>query len=39
MRKVWGASDVGQFFVTGPTDVATKPIISIAELVARMCLY
>ena len=25
MKKAWGASDVGQFFVTGPTDVATKP--------------
>ena len=25
MKKVWGASGVGQFFVTGPTDVATKP--------------
>ena len=25
MKKVWGASNVGQFFVTGPTDVATKP--------------
>ena len=25
MKKVWGASDVGQFFVTGPLDVASKP--------------
>ena len=25
MQKVWGTSDVGRFFVTGPTDVATKP--------------
>ena len=25
MKKVSGAIDVGQFFVTGPTDVATKP--------------
>ena len=24
MKKAWGASDVGQFFVNGPTDVATK---------------
>ena len=24
MNKIWGASDVGQFFVTEPTDVATK---------------
>ena len=25
MKKAWGMSDVGRFFVTGPTDVATKP--------------
>ena len=25
MKKTWGASGVGQFFVTGPTDVASKP--------------
>ena len=25
VKKAWGVSDVGQFFVTGPTDVATKP--------------
>ena len=25
MKKTWGTSEVGQFFVTGPTDVATKP--------------
>ena len=25
MKKPWGTSDVGQFFVTGPKDVATKP--------------
>ena len=25
MKKVCGASDAGRFFVTGPTDVATKP--------------
>ena len=24
-KKAWGTSDVGRFFVTGPTDVATKP--------------
>ena len=24
MKKAWGTSDVGQFFVTGPTHVATK---------------
>ena len=25
MKRAWGTSDVGRFFVTGPTDVATKP--------------
>ena len=25
MKKAWGTCDVGQFFVTGPTDAATKP--------------
>ena len=25
MKRAWGRSDVGQFFVTGPTDVANKP--------------
>ena len=25
MKRAWETSDVGQFFVTGPTDVATKP--------------
>ena len=25
MKKAWGTSDVGHFFVSGPTDVATKP--------------
>ena len=24
MKRAWGRSDVGRFFVTGPTDVATK---------------
>ena len=24
MKRAWGTSDVGRFFVTGPTDVATK---------------
>ena len=24
MKRAWGASDVGRFFMTGPTDVATK---------------
>ena len=26
MKKVWGANEVGQFFVTGATDAAGKPI-------------
>ena len=26
MKKVWGANEMGQFFVTGATDVAGKPI-------------
>ena len=25
MKKAWGMSDVGRYFVTGPTDIATKP--------------
>ena len=25
MKKVWGANEVGQFFVTGATDAAGKP--------------
>ena len=25
LKKVWGTSDVGRFFVTEPTEVATKP--------------
>ena len=25
MKRAWGTSDVGRFFVTGPTDFATKP--------------
>ena len=25
MKRAWGTSDFGRFFVTGPTDVATKP--------------
>ena len=33
MKKVWGASVVGQFFVTGPTDVATKP----SHFYCRIC--
>ena len=35
MKRAWETSDVGQFFVTGPTDVATNPVISTAEFVAR----
>ena len=37
MKKAWGMSDVGRFFVTGPTEVATKPNHFFAELVARTC--
>ena len=33
MKKSWGKSDVGWFFVTGPTDVATKP----SHLFCRIC--
>ena len=33
MRKAWGASDVGQFFVTGPTDLATK----LSHFYCRIC--
>ena len=25
MKRAWGTGDVGRFFVTGPTDAATKP--------------
>ena len=37
MKRAWGTSDVGQFFVTGPTDVATKPSHFFAEFVVRTC--
>ena len=33
MKKTWGTSDVGRFFVTGPTDVATKP----SHFYCRVC--
>ena len=33
MKKAWGMSDVGRFFVTGPTDVATKP----SHFCCRIC--
>ena len=33
MRKVWGMSDVWRFFVTGPTDVATK----LSHFYCRIC--
>ena len=38
MKKVWGASDVGKFFVTGPNFVATKTVIFVAEFVAKTSL-
>ena len=33
MKKVWGASEVGQFFVTGSTDAAGKP----SHFYCRVC--
>ena len=33
MKRAWGTSDVGQFFVTGPTDVATQP----SQFYCRIC--
>ena len=33
MKRAWGTSDVGLFFVTGPTDVATKP----SHFFCRIC--
>ena len=33
VKKAWGTSDVGRFFVTGPTDVATKP----SHFYCRIC--
>ena len=33
MKRAWGTSDVGQFFVTGPTDIATKP----SHFYCRIC--
>ena len=37
MKKTWEISDVERFFVTAPTDVATKPSF-FADFVARTCL-
>ena len=33
MKRAWGTSDVGRFFVTGRTDVATKP----SHFYCRIC--
>ena len=33
MKRAWGTSDVGRFFVTRPTDVATKP----SHFYCRIC--
>ena len=33
MKRAWGTGDVGQFFVTGPTDEATKP----SHFYCRIC--
>ena len=34
MKRAWGSSDVGRFFVSGATDVATKP----SHFYCRICL-
>ena len=33
MKRAWGAGEVGRFFVTGPTDAATKP----SHFYCRIC--
>ena len=33
MKRAWGTGDVGRFFVTGPTDAATKP----SHFYCRIC--
>ena len=33
MKKVWGASELGRFFVTGPTDASGKP----SHFYCRLC--
>ena len=33
MKKAWGTSDVGRFFVTGPTDIVTEP----SHFYCRIC--
>ena len=33
MKRAWGTSDVGRFFVSGPRDVATKP----SQFYCRIC--
>ena len=33
MKQAWGTSDAGRFFLTGPTDVATKP----SHFYCRIC--
>ena len=33
LKRAWGTSDVGRFFVTGPTDVASKP----SHFYCRIC--
>ena len=33
MKKVWGASELGRFFVTGPTDASGKP----SNFYCRLC--
>ena len=33
MKKVWGANELGRFFVTGPTDASGK----LSHLYCRLC--
>ena len=35
MKKVWGASELGRFFVTGPTDASGKPSHSFCRLCGK----
>ena len=40
MKKVWGSSDVSQFFVNGPTDAATIQLFLLSRLPqGRFCSY
>ena len=37
MKKVWGASELARFFVTGPTDASGIRVTFIAVSAGRMC--